>query len=633
MRNISLQKLFVLAPCIALATGQSTGGLSPPSPTAYSASPLPSNTAYPDSATFVLSDDFEITDRPTTRELFFNITTAAASPDGYARQVYVVNGQLPGPLIEANTGDTIIVHVDNQLDEGQSLHWHGIFQNGSAYMDGVPGVTQCPIPPGGTFTYKFTVANQYGTYWWHSHYGNTLADGLVGPLVVHSVDEPLRRNRDYDEDRVLMISDWIHDQSSVVVEGLRAGTFRGDLPPQGDSILINGIGRTNCSAVPSGTSCDYLPPPEIQVSANKTIRFRVINTSAHSMLRLSIDSHDMEVIEADGTAVYGPTTHEIPIAPAQRYSILVNTTQGQAGDAYWLRTNTALACMPAGHVQTALAVFRYTSGMDSETSTRDPETQAWDDLAGSDAKCRDLDQMYAVAPRDGKAAVNDALQTHFLSSSRGKFVNINGVSFFGFGFDNVSFQNQIYKPLLSDIESGTTLNSSLIRSITFDGIGVGNIVVNNLDANIDHPYHLHGNDFQIIARGNGTLTQEGLKGVSLHLANPLRRDTLWIPGGGYAILRYTTDNPGVWALHCHIGWHLAEGKLAAVVVRPEAIRSFPQPADWSNLCANTNASQFGPARRDVEQVSRIAVSATGLHANNSSATSRTMLGRRGPRET
>ena len=106
--------------------------------------------------------------------------------------MYAVNNMFPGPLIEANEGDEILVHLTNDLDIPMTIHWHGIYQNGTAFMDGVPGVsqvsdsylsiltTQCPIGTGVTFTYRFKVENQYGSYWWHSHYGNTLADGIVG---------------------------------------------------------------------------------------------------------------------------------------------------------------------------------------------------------------------------------------------------------------------------------------------------------------------------------------------------------------------------------------------------------------------------------------------------------------------
>lgn len=119
-----------------------------------------------------------------------------------------LQGVTRGPLIEANEGDTIVVKVQNDLEDSTSIHWHGIYQNGTAYMDGVPGFSQCPIPAGGSFTYEFTLTGQYGTYWYHSHSSVQYTDGLLGPLVVHSPNDPLVRGIDFDYEVVLMLQDW-----------------------------------------------------------------------------------------------------------------------------------------------------------------------------------------------------------------------------------------------------------------------------------------------------------------------------------------------------------------------------------------------------------------------------------------
>ena len=57
------------------------------------------------------------------------------------------------------------------LSESTVIHWHGIHQRSSPYMDGVPYVTQCPILPGNSFRYVFN-ANKSGTYFYHAHIGN-----------------------------------------------------------------------------------------------------------------------------------------------------------------------------------------------------------------------------------------------------------------------------------------------------------------------------------------------------------------------------------------------------------------------------------------------------------------------------
>lgn len=127
-----------------------------------------------------------------------------------------MNNQFPGPEIEANWGDTIQVTVHNQISnppEGTALHWHGLLQKGTQFMDGVPGVSQCPIPPNGTFTYTFT-ADLYGTSWYHSHYSAQYAGGLFGPMIIHG---PAIAPYDIDIGPV-MLTDYFHKDYFSILE-------------------------------------------------------------------------------------------------------------------------------------------------------------------------------------------------------------------------------------------------------------------------------------------------------------------------------------------------------------------------------------------------------------------------------
>ena len=91
-----------------------------------------------------------------------------------------------------------------------------MFQKDTNWMDGTAGVTQCGIPPGITFTYNFTINDQYGTYWYHSHFSTQYMDGIVGPLIIHAPEERVAQ-RDYDFDQVILISDWYHTFSQVLL--------------------------------------------------------------------------------------------------------------------------------------------------------------------------------------------------------------------------------------------------------------------------------------------------------------------------------------------------------------------------------------------------------------------------------
>lgn len=97
----------------------------------------------------------------------FNLTWVTANPDGlHDRKIIGINNSWPLPVIEINKGDRLVVNVHNGLgDKDASVHFHGMFQNGTSEMDGANMITQCPIVPGQDFTYDFTV-NQAGTYWY-----------------------------------------------------------------------------------------------------------------------------------------------------------------------------------------------------------------------------------------------------------------------------------------------------------------------------------------------------------------------------------------------------------------------------------------------------------------------------------
>nr|UCK81630.1 L-ascorbate oxidase [Arenicola marina] len=117
---------------------------------------------------------------PISDEELADVVTA----DGRYRTAYFINDAMPGPSIVVYEGQQVAVRVHNHLlQEGTSIHWHGIKHRGTPWMDGVAGVTQCAINPDESFTYRFR-ATPSGTHWYHSHYGSQRTDGLFGALVV-----------------------------------------------------------------------------------------------------------------------------------------------------------------------------------------------------------------------------------------------------------------------------------------------------------------------------------------------------------------------------------------------------------------------------------------------------------------
>ena len=112
------------------------------------------------------------------------------------------NGSVPGPTIQVNEGDRVRLIVENRLPEGFSMHWHGLEIPNE--MDGMPGISQDLIAPGGKFVYEFTL-HQNGTFFYHSHMAMQEMMGLIGMFVIH----PRRAHTPHvDRDFAIVMQEW-----------------------------------------------------------------------------------------------------------------------------------------------------------------------------------------------------------------------------------------------------------------------------------------------------------------------------------------------------------------------------------------------------------------------------------------
>lgn len=282
-------------------------------------------------------NDNPYTNTPNTckvREYFFEITNTTIAPDGIPVQALLVNGQMPGPMIEANWGDIIVVHVTNQLtNNGTTIHWHGLRQYYTNDQDGVPSITQCPLAPGESHTYTFR-ADNYGTSWYHSHFSLQAWEGVMGPIVIHGPSS----DSQYDEEQVIVLQDWAH---VPVDEQYDAAQDVGKSPQNGPRTLDNGLINGMNVWAPNGSVISG-ERFTMSVKAGSTYRLRVINTAIQSTFKFSIDGHKMKVIAADFVPLEGYEADVISINEGQRYDVLV--TFDQAPGNYWMRADNAQEC-------------------------------------------------------------------------------------------------------------------------------------------------------------------------------------------------------------------------------------------------------------------------------------------------
>ncbi|KAF9445699.1 multicopper oxidase [Macrolepiota fuliginosa MF-IS2] len=476
------------------------------------------------------------------------------SPDGFTRSASLINGAHPGPVITANKGDQIKINVVNQLSDpnqerGATIHWHGIFQKGTNFMDGVDGVTQCPIAPNNSFQYAFNV-DQSGTYWYHSHFGVQYCDGVRGVLIVNDPSDPLKHLYDVDnESTIITLSEWYHE-----VAASQLGTIE-----SADSTLINGKGR-----FPGGDSVDLAV---VNVERGKRYRLRLVSISCSPDFMFSIDNHDLTVIEVEGTAVQPYTINTIHIFAGQRYSVVLNANQTIGN--YWIRAlpntgNRNLNSTFANGVNSAILRYQGAPSADPASS------QQLKQIPLIEAELRPNPSISAPGERQPNGT--DATFNLALDFDPNAFLfTINGTSF-----------KSPSVPVLLQILSGAHTAQDLLPAgsiYTVERNKTVQITFNSGVVGGPHPFHMHGHAFSVVRSADTG---------NFNYDNPIVRDVVSIGNtpGDFVAIRFRTDNPGPWILHCHIDFHLAEGLAIVFAEAPNDIASANPnpPADWKELC-------------------------------------------------
>jgi CopA family copper-resistance protein len=269
---------------------------------------------------------------------------------GRARTATAVNGSVPAPILRWREGDTVELAVTNRLSEPSSIHWHGI--RAPSPMDGVPGLSFRGIAPGETFVYRFRVP-QSGTYWYHSHSAFQEQTGVYGPIVITPKGGyPQAFDRDY----VVMLSDWSDENPDTIVSNLKfqsdyynfhqrtLGTFIEDAQRKGLAKTVADRlewGKMRMSPTDildvSGAAYTYLvngQPPAANWTAlfrpGERVRLRFINGSSMSIFDVRIDGLPMTVVQADGNDVVPVTVDEFRISVAETYDVIVQPISDRA---------------------------------------------------------------------------------------------------------------------------------------------------------------------------------------------------------------------------------------------------------------------------------------------------------------
>ena len=496
---------------------------------------------------------------------------------GRSGHAVAVNGSVPGPLIHLREGQSVRLHVTNNLAEDSSIHWHGLlvpFQ-----FDGVPGVSFPGIRPGERFTYEFPI-RQSGTYWWHSHSGLQEQAGHYGPLVVESADPDPRYDRDY----VVLLSEFTPMHPHEIMRKLKVGEHYFNSQMQtategemsGEMRRMWGKMRMNPRDISDVTGSTYTflinghgPADDLQFAfrAGERVRLRIINGSAMTFFNVRIPGVPMTVIAADGQDVAEVEVDEFQIGVAETYDVIVSPPDGS-------------------HAIVAEAMDRSGMGVASLTShaghrasppaLREPVTLTMADMGmmdhggmagmeGMDHSMRDTSTL----PADVKVGPGLDMVSP---------MPMDRMDFPGLGLDKVKHRVLRYTDLKAkrmnshrevDREMRIHLTGNMERymwsfdgkkftAVTDDPIRFGfdervRVTLVN-DTMMAHPIHLHGHFFELV---NG----------ADHMHQPLKH-TVIVQPGGTATFDLTANEPGDWAFHCHLLYHMHAGMMQVVTVRP-----------------------------------------------------------------
>jgi len=263
---------------------------------------------------------------------------------------------LPGPSIIVCYQDIISVKLHNNLHFGEAttIHWHGIRQKKSPYMDGVNMITQCPIVAHTSFEYRFE-ADSTGTGFWHAHAGLQRSDGFFGPMVIHKYTHQNPHIKMYDFDlpeHVIIVNDWMN--STMIEKFADFHHNDGDSSPR--SILINGKGVLQ-KMYNSDGKVFQTPRAVFTVESGKRYRFRIINAGIlYCPIEISIDSHNLTVISSDGSDVEPYEVESLVIMAGERFDFVMNASQTIRN--YWLKAKGHASCSTFKVFQTGIISYK-----------------------------------------------------------------------------------------------------------------------------------------------------------------------------------------------------------------------------------------------------------------------------------
>jgi FtsP/CotA-like multicopper oxidase with cupredoxin domain len=417
--------------------------------------------------------------------------------------------------IRTEVGKRFRVRLENRIEEPSLIHWHGLTPPWQ--QDGVPGVSGPPIPPGGSADYDFPLRFG-GTFWMHSHQGLQEQLLLAAPLIIRD-----RRDRPDQQEVIVMLADFsFTPPDQIFAELKKAGmsSMGGASSGSPASAGMKGMGTMAPGMAMDAGKPDlndvrydaFLAndrtlgdPDVVKVEPGGRVLLRIINSCSMSAFHVDLGALDGELTAVDGFAVAPVVARRFPIAVAQRLDIRLAIPRAPAA-------HPVLAVLEGDNKQTGIIL-----------RAADAPIARISDTAGTASPALTLDlesRLRAVSPLKPRKA------------NRIHTLNLTGtMAGYSWSLNNVPWIKDV--PPLA-IAQGERVELSFVNKTP-----------------MPHPMHLHGHEFQVVE-----IDGKRFAGAV--------RDTVLVPPGRRVVVAFDANNPGLWALHCHLLYHLDAGMFTTL---------------------------------------------------------------------
>lgn len=521
---------------------------------------------------------------------------------GKEKRAIAANGQIPMPTLTFTEGDTAEIHVHNQLKEGTSLHWHGLYLPNKE--DGVPFLTQMPIEPNTTHVYRFPII-QNGTHWYHSHSGLQEQIGMYGSMILKKKeDDPTFRKgiddlpsvpiilsewTNYNPDNVHRMlhnaTDWFAIKKGTTqsyAEAIKAGHFKTKLTNEWKRMLAMDVSDVYYDKfLINGTSESQLS----EFKAGDKVRLQISNGGASSYFWLTYAGGKITVVASDGNDVEPIEVDRLIIGVSETYDVIVTIPAENTSYEFLVtpedRTRSASIYIGSGIKQlvSPLPKLKYFEGMKMMNEMMNIDGTLND--MGMDMSLQQMDMNTVMYPEitDDKEAMemDDGMDMDEMDHSNHMAGNMDIVT--------------LNYALLKSSTETTLPEDAPVKELKFELTGNMNRYVWSMDNKVlsetdkilikkgeivritlhnnsmmRHPMHLHGHDFRVI---NGQGDYAPLKNV-LDIM-PMETN----------VIEFEANLEGDWFFHCHILYHMMAGMNRVFSYEDQAPNPLLPDKEWA----------------------------------------------------